>query len=294
MSHIVQIPFSIKSDHQGYQKLIAICNHVLNSRYEDLQVSFAGVRWFEANLCAALGAAIFTKQENGGSVSLSNCSDYYKGLFRRNGFSRLFGDATYDLLNDTTIKFTIHQPNDTQQISDYINRRLVEKRDFPNLSKVLKNKISQSFFEVYENAIFHSDCNEIFSCGQFYPRKNPPRIDFTVVDLGRTIKANVAEHLKVKISGWEAVRWAVMENNTTKTGSIPGGLGLKLIEEFVELNNGKIQIVSADGYWELRRGKRLAMPMRNSFPGTIVNFEINLDNNFYYDDSEEDDHDFVF
>ncbi len=254
-----------------------------------MHISFKDVFWFEANLCAVLGAAIYQTKRDRIVVELTNCSNKFISLFGRNNFARLFGKATYDLQDDTTIRFTMHQPNDTQEISDYIKTRLVKEGKFPALSKGLRSKIAQSFFEVYENAIHHSDCTEIFSCGQFYPNKTPPRIDFTVVDLGKTIETNVSNYLKQNIKGWEAIEWALQDDNTTKVGDIPGGLGLKVIQEFVKLNNGKIQIVSGTGYWELRKGIKFSKPMGNSFPGTLVNFEINLDEKYYYDDEEDFD-----
>ena len=36
--------------------------------------------------------------------------------------------------------------------------------------------------------------------------------------------------------------WATQGRNTTKRGPIPGGLGLKLLTEFIKLNEGRLQI----------------------------------------------------
>ena len=73
----------------------------------------------------------------------------------------------------------------------------------------------------------------------------------------------------------QAIVWATEERNTTKRGQIPGGLGLKLLIEFIDLNGGRIQIVSDSGYW--RRENRTTVPARLSqcFPGTVVSVEIN-------------------
>ena len=58
------------------------------------------------------------------------------------------------------------------------------------------------------------------------------------------------------------------------SGPIPGGLGLKLLREFVRLNEGRIQIVSDRGYWECDTNGENAVRMEQSFPGTVV-LEIN-------------------
>jgi len=107
-----------------------------------------------------------------------------------------------------------------------------------------KGEIIRSIFEIYSNAVLHGDCLNVYSCGQFYPRKTPPRIDFTIVDVGKTIKKNVNNFLQKELSGIDAIEWALAENNTTKPKekNIPGGLGLKIICEFARLNNGKVHI----------------------------------------------------
>ena len=130
----------------------------------------------------------------------------------------------------------------------------------------------------------------MYSCGQFYPQKPPPRIDFTIVDVGRTIKKNVCDYLKADMPGIQAILWAIKENNTTKPkeNNIPGGLGLKIICDFARLNNGKVQIVSSDGCWQLIKGREMYDALDFPFPGTLVNLEFNLnDESFYYLQSEK-------
>jgi hypothetical protein len=73
----------------------------------------------------------------------------------------------------------------------------------------------------------------------------------------------------------QAIRWALQEGNTTRKDSIPGGLGLKLLREFIELNRGCIQIVSDRGFWQFDQDGETIERMPNSFPGTVVNLEIN-------------------
>ncbi|NIW80623.1 MAG: hypothetical protein GWN16_14705, partial [Calditrichae bacterium] len=95
------------------------------------------------------------------------------------------------------------------------------KKSFPEMSTLLRKKINESIFEIFNNASIHGKCNEVFSCGQYFPKKDI--LDFTVVDLGRTIKRNVSDFLNKSIAGVESIQWAVSEGNTTKVGSIPGG-----------------------------------------------------------------------
>ena len=67
----------------------------------------------------------------------------------------------------------------------------------------------------------------------------------------------------------------ITEGNTTKTGNQPGGLGLKLLKDFIRMNKGKLQIafskISTTNY---ATGDN-CMKLNHDFPGTCVNIEIN-------------------
>ena len=73
----------------------------------------------------------------------------------------------------------------------------------------------------------------------------------------------------------KAIEWALQEGNTTRKGNVPGGLGLKLIREFITMNKGRIQIVSDRGYWEFSPQGETLTRIDTSFPGTVINIEIN-------------------
>ena len=80
----------------------------------------------------------------------------------------------------------------------------------------------------------------------------------------------------------EAIKWALKEGNSTKKDRQPGGLGLKLIKDFINLNTGKMQIISRFGYYEFSQGEFSVSDMDHDFPGTCVNIEINTqDSNSY-------------
>jgi hypothetical protein len=121
----------------------------------------------------------------------------------------------------------------------------------------------------------------IFVCGQFYPKKK--RIDFTIADAGIGIRQNVRRYLKDNtISSCDAINWAITEGNTTKTRSHPGGLGFKLIKDFIALNNGKLQIVSRYGFYQFTAQGESVTKMQNDFPGTCLNIEINTSDTCQY------------
>ena len=132
----------------------------------------------------------------------------------------------------------------------------------------------------------------IFSCGQYFPKRD--RLDFSVADLGIGIRQNILGSTGLNLPAAEAIAWATVGQNTTKRGNIPGGLGLKLLREFITLNAGRIQIVSDSGYWALESGEVISKEMPNSFPGTVVSIEIDTVDKRSYRLSSEISEDDIF
>lgn len=127
------------------------------------------------------------------------------------------------------------------------------------------------------------NCKHIHTCGQFYPQRK--KLHVTIVDTGNTIVSNVIDFFKSStMKSSDCIDWAMVSGNTTKTGNISGGLGLGLIFDFINLSKGNMQVISSNGYWELREGKKFMTDLNFSFIGTIVNLEFDLQNpdTFYY------------
>jgi hypothetical protein len=138
----------------------------------------------------------------------------------------------------------------------------------------LVKKLRESMFEIFSNAVIHSRTKYgIFSCGQYYPQSG--RLVLCISDLGVGIKTNVNETLGLKMVDEQAIQWATQDRNTTKRGPIPGGLGLKILKEFICMNGGSLQIASECGYWSLCKGHTSLARFPDRFPGTVVAVEIN-------------------
>jgi hypothetical protein len=143
----------------------------------------------------------------------------------------------------------------------------------PGMSPGLVKRFRESVFEIFSNSVIHSQTKlGIFSCGQYFPRRH--RLDFSVADLGVGIRKNVMEHTGLDLAAEQAIVWATQGRNTTKRGKIPGGLGLKLLGEFISLNGGRLRIVSDAGYWKLEKGHTSIARLDYPFPGTVVSLEI--------------------
>ncbi len=287
-----EFPQDIKSNYNGYNILIDFYSKTNDLGFNEITLDFGNTDWFEANLTAILGAILSNVQDNLNDIKIEGLAKKFIDLFSRNHFLSHFGGLKILDYYETTIKYRKFKTTEEKLFKEYLDRELLSKQAMPDMSVLLKKKINESIFEIFNNAVIHGNCQNIFTCGQYYPNKN--KLDFTIVDLGKTIRTNVNKYVNNDLSGEDAIKWAVTEGHTTKCGQIPGGLGLSLICEFLRKNSGRIQIISADGYWEQIKGIETGKSFSQTFPGTIVNLEFNLADQSHYCLSSEIDERNIF
>ncbi|PXY44771.1 ATP-binding protein [Flavobacterium hydrophilum] len=295
---IIYFENNITSDWTGYQKLINLVNDASKIKDENIIFDFAGVHFFEANLCAVLGTMIEILENENKKITFQNFNNSVQKILCKNEFLSNHGFEKAIDHYDTVVKYRKFNPTDDEGFNTYIKKELLSKKDFPSHSEKLGKKIMQNIFELYENARTHGKCNFIHTCGQYFPNSLEKQFNITIVDRGVNIKENVNRFLKNEneLSSCDAISWAMQKGNTTKSGNIPGGLGLDIIFEFIKLNNGKIQIISSNGFWEYKRGVTETKILENPFQGTIANLRFNLNDKSYYSLAEEhsENWDFTF
>ena len=285
----IYLPKEIHTDYKGYSSLINLIDKTELLFLKEIFFDFSKVQWFDANLCAVLGAVVTQVQNNLNEVKLINFPKKIENLFKKNCFFGYFGKEVIPDINDTTIFYRKFKTSEEKYFQKYIDKELLS--NLPQMSELLRKKINSNILEVFLNAIDHGRSDYIFSCGQYYPAKNI--IDFTIVDIGRTIKKNVNQYLKkVKkikkdIRGFNCIKWAIVEGHSTRDINIPCGLGFSIIKDFIELNKGRIQIISSDGFWEMENKSNFVKEFKNEFPGVIINFRFNIDDTNYYTLSSE-------
>lgn len=282
---IIKFDDDIKSDFEGYEKLLFVLSRGLNAGDDQIIFDFENVNFFEANLCAVLAAVIEILEKGGKQISFENIAFKVQNILRKNMFLTPYGFPILEDRYDTSIRYQKFNPGNREDdliFNDYITQQLLRKNDFPIHSEALGKYITRNIFELYENARTHGKCNYIHTCGQYFPNKPLKPLNVTIVDRGNNIRENVNKFLTAFLSGHEAIEWAMKKGNTTKTGNVSGGLGLDIIREFVHHNNGKIQIISADGFWEWHNGIVTAKPFTHFFAGTIANIRFNLNDKKQY------------
>ena len=271
----------IRHDQSGFQALVRLMAETKKCFFDDINIDMRAVTWFDADMCAALGAILYRLGENLNTVSLSNICQGVENILLKNGFLSHYGREKIPDRWGTTIPYRRFDAKDDRYFADYIENELIHRSEMPAMSPGLLKKFRESIFEIFSNAVLHSRTEQgIFSCGQFFPARH--RLDFSVADLGVGMLQNIKDNIGLELSAEAAIHWATEGRNTTKHGPVPGGLGLKLLSEFIDLNGGCIQIVSDSGYWRRENRKTITAPLNHAFPGTVVTVEINTaDTNSY-------------
>lgn len=162
-------------------------------------------------------------------------------------------------------------------------KKHLDRKEMPRMSKALRSKFFEGIDELFANSALHSRAVvTIAACGQFFPSKS--RLDFVLTDGGRGIPGSVRGLFPdQKMTDVDAISWAMEPFNTTRQGDIPGGLGSKLLREFVALNRGRLAIASQWGYWCQAGSAVTKAQLSSPYPGTSVLLEINTSDQNEYD-----------
>ncbi len=268
-------------DQSGFATLVRLAAETEECLFENIEIDMHATRWFDADMCAAFGAILYRLGKNLNTVRLKNIPSRIATILSKNGFLSHYGQERIPDRWGTTIPYHRFDVKDDRYFAGYIEKELIHRTEVPSMTLGLSKKFRESIFEIFSNAVLHSHTElGIFCCGQIFPKRH--RLDFSVADLGIGMRRNIQQNTGLELSPAAAIEWATQGQNTTKRGSVPGGLGLKLLSEFIDLNGGCIQIVSDAGYWRRGQMETVAVPLSHPFPGTVVNIEINTaDTNSY-------------
>lgn len=162
-------------------------------------------------------------------------------------------------------------------VLDYLKLKWLG-RGFVNLSPKAANFIAGRVVEVFDNAFSHSESSQgVFACGQHFPRMHT--LSLTVADIGVGIAHKVKEYWAQKqmtgLADHHALEIAFQHGFTTR--SYPSGLGLSQLKQFINVNDGRMQVFSNNGYVEFKRTGDYYTYQHESFKGTLINIDINCD-----------------
>jgi signal transduction histidine kinase len=272
---------TVRSDKEGFSTIAGITDAAAELAFGYLAVDFSGCSFFDANMAAPLSAALEKIKSEHNIVEIVGLRDNVKTILRKNRFLCEYGHRRLIDNNKTTLPYTSFDLTESKGFWNYLSAHL-DRDQIPIMSDGLEKRFRQSILEMFQNCVMHSSATSgVFVCGQFYPHDK--RLKLTISDGGVGIRTNARKVPGNKmISSVDAIKWALKEGNTSKRGSEPGGFGLKLLQEFIELNKGKVQVVSRQGYYEFDGLNAKFEKMNCDLQGTTVNLEINTDDKKAY------------
>lgn len=273
----------IESDFSGFNALAEISNQLLPHRLKDIQLDFSRCELFDANMVSPLYSIIAKARANLNKFQLINVNPSIRSDFITNHFISQFDFKVerFDERSDV-IPFKRFDLTASAHFYEYLST-FMQAQGMPNMSELLIKRFKQSLLEIFTNAQSHSFSREgVFACGKVFDTAKK-RLDFTISDAGVGIKQNVVQYTNnLDCSAQDAIKWAMTEGNTTRKGDNPGGLGLKLLKAFIQLNKGNLQIVSDDGYYKFSVLGEEFSQLSSPIQGTCVNIEINTQDESSY------------
>ena len=262
----------INASFESYQQLIEFYKENESKYFKTIEISFE--KWFGANMSSVLGGILDILSNNLNSIIIKDIPDNIQRIIQKNGFLAYYGYPKTIDFNNTTIKYQKLKPNDGTFFNHYIMNELLERSELPKMSNPLKKKIAESIYELFANAKMHSKTKFVYTCGQFFPQKK--LIEITITDTGIGFKNKINSRFGRDLTAIQAIEWAISTGHTTKQG-ISGGIGLSILKEFIEKNNGKIQIVSDNGFYQFSSNGLVKKSFSLPFPGSIINVQFRTD-----------------
>ena len=257
---------------EGFRSLAHLASATEELVESSLELSFASLPAFDAQMAAPLGAILARIADRNNSISIVDVPWGPLENLSQNGFLTAFGFGMPAIISGTTLPYTRIATSDGSQFYDYLDTHLLGK-GLPEMTSEFSLLLKQSLGEVFVNTETHSDSQlGVFVCGQFHPVQQ--RLHVSIADAGITIPERVKRRFAASLQPISALRWALAKGNTTKEDT-PGGLGLKQLQEFVFRNEGAVQIASGKACLHFAAGTAQFNEFEHPFPGTVVAIEVN-------------------
>lgn len=281
---IIHLSGKFNTEYGTHKRICQLAEQFQKYKNTDIGLDFKNVEFIASNQFAALGCIVdtYSKKNPNASVTFFNVKDKIKKVMQMNGMHKHLGLKKIPDQYKTAIPFTIFDVKEIDEFERYILMEVFSRPDLPKMSALARNNILDTILEIFNNVKEHTSSQFVYSCGQYFPKSS--FLYLTIVDAGETIPFNVTAFFKSnrQTPPANSLEWAIRAGNTTRLTDTPGGLGLSLLCDFIELNKGKLYIVSEKETFEKVGESERTLYMENAFPGTIVTVAINLSDEYTY------------
>lgn len=168
----IALPSKVRNNKSGFEWFVELYAQTEHYWLEDIEIDMQITYWFDADMCAGLGAILYLLRDNLNSVQFIYMRPEVENILSKNGFLSHYGRKEISDIWGTTIEYKRFDVEDERYFSEYIEQQLINRSEIPQISPGLSKKFQESIFEIFSNAVLHSRTQSgIFSCGQFYPKK---------------------------------------------------------------------------------------------------------------------------
>ena len=116
----ILFPDRVCSDFEGYSFLLELESNVQSKFKTEIVLDFSRTIWFEANLCAVLGAIINNTQIRLNNVLFTNINNRIQDVFLRNHFLASFYGLVIPDSSNTTIKYRKNRLTEEKLIKEFL------------------------------------------------------------------------------------------------------------------------------------------------------------------------------
>ena len=262
----------IKTSWQGFGRLVSLNAEMEGLLFDNLELDLSKCSWFDANMSAPLGVILARCADDLNDVTVTGVREEIVKVLSKNLFLRNYGYPPVTDGNGTVVPFNRFDLTDDRYFASYVNQ-YTQGKGIPEMSQLLRRKFNEAIGELFANAVTHSASRlGIFACGQYFPKTQ--FFNFCIADAGGGFIGAIKRAFDLEIDSIKAMKACLGDGFTTKRNE-PGGLGLKLIKNFIELNRGSLVIVSNSAYYEFSHSGEIFQQLGSPFPGTCVNIEVN-------------------
>lgn len=287
MSLILKVP-TVNDNLKDFERLFELWQKVEEETTEII-FDFSKCWFLRPNAVAFLGGLIRLIQNQGGTITFrwDTLHQNVRRNLEQNGFMYFFGEDK-EPWQGNSIPYREDRYQDNDSLVDYLAEQWLG-RDWIHIGQILRSVIVSTTWEIYANAFEHGQTEiGVFSCGQHYP--NLGELKLTVVDFGVGIPHNVRNFQRnPHLPADKALKWAFQPGTTTRKGNVTGGIGLESLKRFVQINQGKLEIFSHDGYVIIDKQQETYNNLSSFFGGTLVNITLSCDESYYSLFFEPDD-----
>lgn len=269
-----------KSD---FEKLFLIANEI-NLPFDSFYFDFSNCDALWPNTVALLGGIARLAESKGKQVEFGweSLKNKPRAILCQNGFAHTFGHSLPTPVQDA-IPYREDRSMNMNSIMDYLTDFWIGK-GWVHVSKELRDAIAGKMWEIYSNAFEHGDGKfGVFTCGEHLEKD----LVLTVVDFGKGIPDKVRYFLRSdpraeKLESSSCLKWAFQRGNSTCLEGVARGLGLDLLKEFIQMNQGKLEVYSNDGYVIIDHKGMKYENLDISFEGTVVHITLRCDEKLYH------------